>query len=274
MPAVKLAVTADLHLPITSSTVIASLAREMDAFAPDALVVAGDVGESLANLRRCLDVLTSLVSCPVWVLPGNHDLWCREAPSRRLWEELLPKAVAAASCHWLEGTAFVLNGVAVAGTIAWYDYSAADPSVSLSTEAFARNKRYFNADARFLDWPWSDPEFAALVAGPFLATLDRLEAEPAVRQTVVVTHVPLLECQMCRNSGNPNWAFSNAYFGNLTLGWQVVERSKVSHVLSGHTHVGCEGRLQRADGRTIQAWVLGSEYRQPAWLGLTLDEDS
>jgi hypothetical protein len=271
MPTVKLAVTADLHLPITSSTAIVALAREAAAFAPDALVVAGDVGESLANLRRCLDIFTSLVRCPVWVLAGNHDLWCREAPSRRLWEELLPRAVAAAGCRWLEGTAFVLNGVAVAGSIAWYDYSATDASIQVSAEAFARNKGYFNADARFIDWPWSDPEFAALAAGPFLATLDRLEADAAVRQTVVVTHVPLLECQMCRNSGDPDWAFSNAYFGNLTLGWQVLERRKVTHVLSGHTHVGREGRLPREDGRTIEARVLDSDYRHPAWVGVTLD---
>jgi 3',5'-cyclic AMP phosphodiesterase CpdA len=274
MPTVKLAVTGDLHLPITSSTVMATLAREAAVFAPDALIVAGDMAESLPYLRRCLDILTSLVTCPVWVLPGNHDLWCREAASRRLWEELLPRAVAAAGCHWLEGTAFVLNGVAVAGTIAWYDYSAADPSIQVSTEAFARNKGHFNADARFLDWPWSDPEFAALAAGPFLATLDRLEADPSVRQTVVVTHMPLLECQMCRNSRDQGWAFSNAYFGNLTLGWQVLERKKVTHVLSGHTHVGREASLQRKDGRAIEARVLASDYRHPAWMGITLDGSS
>jgi hypothetical protein len=109
------------------------------------------------------------------------------------------------------------------------------------------------------------------VAGPFLATLDRLEADPSVRQTVVVTHVPLLECQMCRNSGNLDWAFSNAYFGNLTLGWQVLERKKVTHVVSGHTHIGREARLEGADGRVVEARVLDSDYRRPAWLGLTLD---
>jgi hypothetical protein len=49
------------------------------------------------------------------------------------------------------------------------------------------------------------------------ATLDRLN-RPAVRRTVVVTHVPLLECQMSHKPGGIDWGFSNAYFSNLTLG--------------------------------------------------------
>ena len=54
---------------------------------------------------------------------------------------------------------------------------------------------------------------------------------------------------MCRKPNNRDWGFSNAYFGNLTLGAQVLERQKVSHVISGHTHVGRNAHLRLADGR-------------------------
>jgi Calcineurin-like phosphoesterase len=270
MPTVKLAVTSDLHLPITPSTAIAAAARALAEFAPDALVVAGDVGESLQDVARCLGVLKQFVTCPVWVLPGNHDLWSRGAGSKRVWEELLPRTVEEAGCLWLEGKSFVRGGVGVAGTIAWYDYSAADPSIKATAREFAENKRYYNNDAQYVSWEWSDPEFAARVAGPFLEALDRLEADPAVRQTVVVTHVPLLECQMCRDSGNADWAFSNAYFGNLALGERVLARPKVTHVVSGHTHVGRQGRVLRPAGPPVEAQVLASDYGRPAWAGLTL----
>jgi predicted phosphohydrolase len=210
------------------------------------------------------------VGCPILVVAGNHDLWKRDASSRRLWQELLPERTRRTGCIWLEGDAFIHGGVAVAGTIAWYDYSAADPSIEASPQTFASEKRYFNLDAALIDWEWSDPEFAALVAGPFLATLDRLEADPAVRQTVVVTHVPLLECQMCRKPDDRDWGFSNAYFGNLTLGEQVLRRRKVTHVVSGHTHVARQGRVATADGRGVEAWVIDSHYGRPGWLGLTL----
>jgi hypothetical protein len=173
-------------------------------------------------------------------------------------------------CQYLEGTSFTLGDTAVAGTIAWYDYSAADPIIQASTLQFAQEKMNFNADALRIDWEWSDTEFADLVGTPFLATLDRLEADPAVRRVVVVTHVPLVEGQMCRDPSNRDWAFANAYFGNLTLGRKVLARPKVAHLISGHTHTGREFRLDRPGLPPVEARVLPSDYENPAWFGLTL----
>jgi hypothetical protein len=270
--AVKVAFTADLHLPITTAERIANLVREAADFGPGALVVAGDLAERPADLVRCLKIVRDGVRCPVWVLAGNHDLWAHPPyDSHRLWRERLPEAVAEAGCRWLEGTAFVLGDTAIAGTIAWYDYSAADPSVKATALEFAQRKMHYNADALRIDWGWSDPEFAELVGKPFLATLDDLEANPAVKRVVTVTHVPVLEVQMCRESGNSDWAFSNAYFGNLKLGARVLERPKVSHVISGHTHVGRRARVERPGAGPVEAIVLPSEYERPAWLGLTFD---
>ncbi len=273
MAVFKLAVTSDLHLPITPAVVIADLAKEVAGFDPAALVVAGDVAESLEHWPRCLQLLTSRLRCPILVLPGNHDLWRGNGSSLEKWQEKLPQAVRQAGCVWLEGEAFVQQGVAIAGTIAWYDYSAADPHIQAPPQEFADQKHLFNPDATEIDWPWTDLEFAELVGQALLATLDRCEADAAVGQSVVVTHVPLLECQMCRDSGNPRWAFTNAYFGNLTLGEKVLARKKVSHVISGHTHVGRRQTLTLADGRCLQAHVLDSHYGRPTWLGLVLGEE-
>ncbi|MBI3466685.1 MAG: metallophosphoesterase [Planctomycetes bacterium] len=264
----RLAVTADLHLPITPAAKIATLAQEIADFVPDALVVAGDVGESVASIEGCLEILKQ-AGCPVFVLLGNHDLWARDAPSRRLWEEVLPDVVSRCGCVWLEADALVRRGVAVTGTIAWYDYSGADPTVQATRETFAREKGHYNNDAFLINWPWSDPEFAERVAGPFLAKLDQLEADPAVQQIIVVTHVPVLECQMSRQPNDRDWAFSNAYFGNITLGQKIAARRKVTHVISGHTHVGRAARLPLPDGRTIEARVLDSHYERPVWMGIT-----
>jgi hypothetical protein len=75
---------------------------------------------------------------------------------------------------------------------------------------------------------------------------------------------------MCRLPDNPDWGFSNAYFGNLTLGRRVLARRKVSHILSGHTHVGRHCPVQRADAPAVEVRVVPSEYEKPAWVGLTL----
>jgi predicted MPP superfamily phosphohydrolase len=272
MPAVKVAFTSDLHLPITKAERIGSLIREAAAFGPDALVVAGDLAENPTELTRCLRIIREAATCPVWVLAGNHDLWAHPPyDSHRLWGERLPEAVAEADCRWLEGKAFVLGDTAVAGTIAWYDYSAVDPSVKATALEFAQKKMNYNADALRIDWSWSDPEFAERVGRPFLATLDDLEANPAVKRVVAVTHMPVLEEQICRNSGNPDWAFSNAYFGNLSLGQRLLERSKMTHVISGHTHVGRKARVDRPGGGSVEAVVLASDYEEPVWLGLTFN---
>lgn len=266
----KLAVTSDLHLPITPIETIVQLAREMAEWGPDVVAVAGDVAESVADLTHCLTTLKESLSCPVLVVVGNHDLWARGCSSMRLWEEVLPQTVALTGCVWLEGKAHVQAGVAVVGSVAWYDYSAVDRELSTTPEILAQDKRYFNMDAQMIDWRWTDPEFAARVAQPLLARLDLLESDAAVRQTVVVTHVPLLECQMCRRPDNPGWGFSNAYFGNLTLGEQVLARRKVTHIVSGHTHIPRSGMARRKDGSIVQAQVLASDYRRPAWVGLNL----
>jgi 2',3'-cyclic-nucleotide 2'-phosphodiesterase (5'-nucleotidase family) len=162
--------------------------------------------------------------------------------------------------------------VAVTGTIGWYDYSAADATVQATALQFAQQKMNYNADALRIDWEWSDPEFAERVGKAFLATLDGLEADPAVRTIVVATHMPLLEEQMSRNAADKDWAFSNAYFGNLTLGRKVLTRSKVTHVVSGHTHVGRRGTVARTGAGPVEAIVIPSDYETPAWVGLTLDD--
>jgi hypothetical protein len=234
---------------------------------PDAIVLAGDMGESLADIEAVLLSFAKL-GPPVLVIAGNHDLWARDAPSQRLWESLLPQLVRDCGCVWLEADSFVLGHVAVTGTIAWYDYSAADATIHESPATFAREKIHFNNDARLINWPWSDPSFAERVAGPFLATLDRLQCDPTVSRIVVVTHVPVLECQMARKPGDRDWRCSNAYFGNLTLGRAILKREKVSHIVSGHTHVGRSGAFDMPSGRRIVAYVIATEYRRPTWMSV------
>jgi hypothetical protein len=269
MAAVKLAVTADLHLPVSTPEQLLEVAGQIASFQPDAVVLAGNLADSLAGFKRCLQLFAGRLSCPIHVLAGDQDFFARPPyDSQRLWNELLPQAVRSTGCHWLEGQAFTLGAIAVAGTVAWYDYSSADPGLAESAPDYAQRKYEFNADALRIDWEWSDPEFAALVGARFLATLDHLEANPRIRQTVAVTHFPLLDEQL--PPPEPSRAFPRAYLGNLKLGQQVLTRSKVSHLVSGHTHTGYQGRRQRPGASDVEVQVVPSQYEKPAWVGLTL----
>src|SRR5262249_14804973 len=212
---------------VTPADRIERLAREMAACGPEAAVIAGDLAESLPDFVRCLKLFRQVLSCPIWVLPGDREFWARPPyASHRLWRELIPEAVANNHCQYLEGKSFVINGVGVVGTVGWYDYSSATMAGIVSDMEFAQQKYLHNADALRIDWEWSDPEFAGQCSTPFLATLEHLEQDPMVRRTVVITHFPILEQQLPRDTVK---GLASAYLGNLTLGKKVLARKKVSH---------------------------------------------
>jgi hypothetical protein len=89
-----------------------------------------------------------------------------------------------------------------------------------------------------------------------------------VRKVVVVTHVPLFEEQMLRKPTDQRWELANAYFGNLATGSMVARYGKAAAVISGHTHCGREGVVQRKDGSEIEVHTVGSEYGRPAFVVL------
>jgi hypothetical protein len=269
MALVKLAITSDLYWPVTPVERLTGLARQMAAFSPDAAILAGDLAESLNDLIRCLKLFRQALTCPIWVLPGDHDFWARPPyDSRRLWLELIPEAVAANHCQYLEGNSFVRDGVAVAGTVAWYDYSTGTLAGIVSDMEFAQQKYLHNADALRIDWEWSDPEFAGLASTPFLAMLDHLEQDPSVRHTVVVTHFPILEQQLPRDTVK---GLASAYLGNVTLGRKVLARRKVRYIVSGHAHIAREHSLERPGAPPVEVHVMPGDYEKPAWLGLTIE---
>ena len=71
----------------------------------------------------------------------------------------------------LEGRRSFVEHVAVAGTIAWYDYSGGGSGrCGRRPRSLRRAGHNINMNAEHpIDWPWSDPEFAGLIAGPFLS---------------------------------------------------------------------------------------------------------
>jgi predicted phosphohydrolase len=280
-----LAITADLHYPKTSDLVLLRLVYDLHRLRPDVLVLAGDLGETSAYSAPCLALFREL-PCPKLVLAGNHDLYpasCVDkrldpagrflpantsyggASSKQLWQGELRRQIESVGGIWLEDLVYVRPPVAIVGTIAWYDYSAAEPDLGYSPEVYAREKHFFSTDDR-INWPWSDLEFAAEVSAAFLQRLDAAVARPDVEHIVVVTHVPILEPQLARRPGDKFWSFSNAYFGNLTLGQAVVKRPKVCLVVSGHTHYFRRSAFLAPNGRVIQTAVVGRRNRHPTFL--------
>jgi hypothetical protein len=168
---------------------------------------------------------------------------------------------------WLEDATWRRDGVAVVGSMAWYDYTAVDPIVPPHTpEWFAEYKGQYNYDAHFINWQWSDPEFATMLGDALVTRMRALEDDPDVAAVLVVTHVPLYRVQMFYKPGDLRWGTGSAYFGNMTLGERLLPMRKLRRVISGHTHIGREGVVERADLPPLPVWVIPSDYHKPVYL--------
>ncbi len=262
----RIVVTSDLHLGITTEEELRALAERITAEQPDLTVLAGDIGEGLVNVRDCLRLFEHLPG-QVAVLMGNHDLWGRGNDSQELWDRLLPEAVRDAGMIWLEDTIWRDDGVAVVGSMAWYDYTAVDPIVPPQTpEWFAEYKGRYNYDAHYINWQWSDPAFAQVLGDALVERMRTLEDDPGVAVVLVVTHVPLYRVQMFYKPGDLRWGTGSAYFGNMTLGERLLPMRKLRRVISGHTHIGREGAVERPGLPPLPVSVLASDYNDPVYL--------
>ncbi len=262
----RIVVTSDLHLGITTEQELRALADQIAAEQPDLTVLAGDIGEGLANVRACLRLFEGLPG-QVAALMGNHDLWMHGNDSRELWETLLPAAVRDAGMLWLEDAVWRCDGVAVVGSMAWYDYTAVDPIVPPHTsEWFADYKAQYNPDAYLINWKWSDLDMARMLGDALVGRMQALEDDPSIQATLMVTHVPIYRVQMFYKPGDLRWGTGSAYFGNMTLGERLLPMRKLRRVISGHTHIGREGVVERPDLPPLPVWVIPSDYHKPVYL--------
>jgi len=259
----RIIVTSDIHLGITSLPRVMQLVSDIRKARPDAVAIAGDIGEGVENIELVLDEFKHL-GIPVAACAGNHDVWNhdKKTPSERVWTSMLPKIAKRTDTTWLENENLIVGDVAIVGSTAWYDYSAQDPAfISTPDETWLR-KAEFDADAWMCDWPWNDVEFCKMVEPGFRERLKSAQENPDVKKIIVVTHSPIFEEQIKRKPGNFKWGFSNAYYGNLTFGEIVKEFSKVKWAVAGHTHAGMEGSVD-VSGRLIRVVTLDSQYNDP-----------
>ncbi len=263
----RLCVTSDLHMggSLTSAAAIDAIVARIAADTPDAVVIAGDVAHGYKSFEACIGKF-AVLNKPVFVLAGNHDLWVVEKgrSTEELWQTQLQAATERAGAVWLENEVPIVNGVAIVGTLAWYDYSAIDREFALPQSDIISVKRRLNNDAVRMDWKRTDPDFAHELQAKFYARLDKAAA--LADAIAVVTHVPVLEEQMSRKPGNRTWGVGNAFFGNLTLGPRILAAKKVRCVVSGHTHCGKEAKVGGVDVR-----VVGSDYGAPVHVTLEIE---
>lgn len=261
----RIAITSDLHYPITSKGTILELIDRIKLSDSKVVCLAGDIAECRLGTHlftECVKFFTYAFS-NVCVVLGNHDCWDDYGNSQLHFDKILPELCKNAGAHYLENNNYYLDNLTIVGSMLHYDYSAKSKEASIYDDSwFAVNKGKFNNDAYYLKLTKSDIEFATELGNKFVYRLKEADADENVHSIVIVTHDPCFDCQVTRK---PEWIYSNAYFGNITYENEIKKINKLKHVVSGHTHCRTKDEII-VDNRTINVETLGSDYYKPEFV--------
>ena len=281
MPRVRLAITADSHwgLPKCQPGNLA-LVEALRADPPDLLLLGGDQGAD-SHFDECLEAFGT-VGCPVALVPGNHDIWVREADARGdsldVYRDHLPNVCRRLGMHLLDTGPFFLPGhdLAVVGCMNWYDHSWGGPTLvqRFPAEAWRLEAMQFSRgrhnDRVYVRWPAGLDGFAFTRQGADTLESHLREALERASSVVVMTHHPALpELGFPWLDRQPSGSGENAVLPDMNhLMWEAfsgntqVERLLRTHadrlalVISGHTHRWREGALPGG----VRLLNVGSDY--------------
>ncbi|MFG2139776.1 metallophosphoesterase family protein [Streptomyces sp. NPDC048650] len=250
-----LVAVSDLHVRYEENRdIVERLRPESD---DDWLLIAGDIGEFVADIRWALALLSERFAKVVWV-PGNHELWTPTDDPVQLrgvarYEHLV------AMCRELgvvtpEDPYPVWEGeggpVVIAPLFLLYDYSFRMPGLTSTEAALAAAKEagVVCTDEFFLHpdpYPTREEWCRARVA----ATEARLAAVPEELPTVLVNHFPLV-----REPTRPLWYPEFALWCGTEATADWPRRFRAATVVYGHLHIP---RLLVCDGVPHQEVSLG-----------------
>ena len=277
----RLLITADLHFNHPRSQALArDLIAQMNRAGGDALLLVGDTASSDGDaLERCLELFK--IAGPKLIVAGNHELWTREDDSERLLRDVLPRRARSMGWQWLQDEPFSIDDkLAIVGSVGWYDYSFAEPSLGIpkrfyeqkvSPGAAERLPQFASLfersddipphardivarwnDGKFVKLNCSDEEFLDELIGELRAQLDELRSVPRV--IAAIHHLPFRA--LLPPSHSAQWDFAKAYLGSEKMGQLLLEYPNVKDVFCGHSHF----RAEATTGQ-IRAVNIGSGYR-------------
>jgi 3',5'-cyclic AMP phosphodiesterase CpdA len=250
----QLLAVSDLHVGYPrNKALLADLRPESPA---DWLIVAGDVGELMADIEWALRLLSERFATVIWV-PGNHELWTHPRDPVQLRGEARYQHLVA-FCRSLgvltpEDPYPAWDGaggpVTIAPLFVLYDYTFR-PDGTATKEAglaLAREKGVVGTDEELL-YPDPYPSRDAWCAQRLQATEPRLAALDPGRPTILVNHFPLVR-EPTRVLWYPEFAL---WCGTTaTADWHV--RFRAAAVVYGHLHIP----------RTT--WYDGVRFEEVSW---------
>lgn len=206
----------------------------------DWLIVAGDVADTVADVERTLRLLRERFARVIWA-PGNHELWTPphetepargEERYRRLVDVCRSLDVLTPEDDYPVWTAADGEELVVVPLFLLYDYSWRPAGMTVPEAlAYGRETRVVCTDEFYLH-PDPYPSRQAWAEHRLATTRARLDALPADRRTVLVSHWPLHRAptRILHYPHFAMWCGSEA-----TADWHRRYRAAVA--VYGHLHI-------------------------------------
>jgi 3',5'-cyclic AMP phosphodiesterase CpdA len=237
-PGPSLLATSDLHVAHAGNKAVVERIRPYAD--GDWLLVAGDVGDTVADIEWTLTLLRGRFEKVVWA-PGNHELWTVPHEPLRLRGDQRYRHLVE-MCRsldvvtpeddypvWTDGSG---EEFVVAPLFTLYDYSWRPAGTTLPEAlAHAREARVVCTDEFFLH-PDPYPTRQEWAEHRLAATRARLDAIPVDRRTVLVSHWPLHRAP----TTILRWPHFAMWCGSdRTAGWHL--RYRAAAAVYGHLHI-------------------------------------
>ena len=285
----RLLVTADLHYNHPKSRALADdVIDQMNTAGGDGLLIVGDTAAGDGDaFEQCLSRFT--IKGPKLVVAGNHELWTHGPDSYQMLHETFPQRADAIGWQWLQDEPFIAGDTAIVGSVGWYDYSFAQPSLNIprrfyeqkvspgAAERFEEFAFLFDQqddltpEARDIVARWNDGRHVKLgrsdtaFLDELLLQLETQLTALAGKQRVIaaVHHLPFRELLPPPHSAQ--WDFAKAYLGSEKIGQLLLKFPNITHLYCGHSHMPCDQQIGQ-----IHAINIGSGYRWKTFQTLEL----
>ncbi|HTK05287.1 MAG TPA: metallophosphoesterase [Candidatus Eisenbacteria bacterium] len=260
----KMFFASDLHYGVDGegNAAVRSLAAHLrspgTAAKEDVLILVGDIATNDDTLRACLALFSGFRGRK-FAVAGNHDVWIEEDLSSWTRYRRLSAIFRAAGFHPLEDEPVVIDGIGIAGSLGWYDYSFRDEDLGIDMEAYrtktppGQDFPCWN-DAHLVRWGMPDEDVTTWQAERLERHLASLEG--CREKVLAIHHVPTKRLLFHPRCLVPmGTRFANAFLGSERFG-EIASLHGVSLVVNGHIHMAGDARIGKTSFKSI-----GGGYR-------------